>query len=89
MSMKKRENLSFRRAARWFQKVQPELLPRHKGDIVAVDPKSGRFFVGDDELDVARKAMTALPGTIFGFFRVGYPAVHKFRSSRPRAQWHR
>lgn len=77
--MKKRETLSFRRAARWFLKVQPRLLPRHKGDIVAVDPKSGRYFVGDDELEVAREAMAALPGTLFGFFRVGYPAVHKFR----------
>jgi len=84
--MKKRETLSFRRATRWFRKVQPRLLPRHKGDIVAVDPKSGRYFVGDDELDVARKAMSALPGTLFGFFRVGYPAVHKFRSVRYRAQ---
>lgn len=89
MHMKKRATLSFRRAARWFQKVQPKLLPRHKGDIVAVDPKSGRYFVGDDELDVARKAMRALPGTIFGFFRVGYPAVHKFRPVRTRAQRHR
>jgi len=87
--MKKHETPSFRRAARWFQKVQPKLLPRHKGDIVAVDPKSGRYFVGNDELDVARKAMSALPGTIFGFFRVGYRAVHKFRSSQPCAQRHR
>ena len=60
--MKKGANLSFRRAARWFQKVQPKLLSRHKGDIVAVDPKTGRYFVGDDELDVARQAVSALPG---------------------------
>ena len=87
--MKKRATPSFRRAASWFRKVQPKLLSRHKGDIVAVDPKSGRYFVGDDELNVARKAMNALPGTIFGFFRVGYPAVHKLRSSYLRAQRHR
>jgi len=87
--VKKRKTPSFRRAALWFRKVQPKLLSRHKGDIVAVDPETGRYFVGDDELEVARKATTALPGTIFGFFRVGYPAVHKFRSSQPRAQRHR
>jgi hypothetical protein len=86
--MKKRETLSFRRAARWFHKVQPKLLSRHKGDIVAVDPKTGRYFVGDDELDVAHQAMSALPGTIFGFFRVGYPVVHKFRPIRHGAQRH-
>jgi len=84
--MKKRETHSFRRAARWFLKVQPRLLPHHKGDIVAVDPKSGRYFVGEDELEVARKAMATLPGTLFGFFRVGYPAVHKFRSALSHAQ---
>jgi len=87
--MKKGETSSFRRAALWFRKVQPKLLARRTGDIVAVDPQSGRYFVGDDELDVARKAMSAWPGTLFGFFRVGYPAVHKFRSSHLRAQRHR
>ena len=79
--MKSKRLQPFKRAARFFQKVQPKLLSRHKGDIVAVDPDSGRYFIGDDELEVARKAMAAMPGKVFGFFRVGYPTVHKFRSS--------
>lgn len=78
-----RKNLQkYKRAARLFQKVQPRLLLRHRGDIVAVDPDSGRYFIGEDELEVARRAVAALPGKIFGFFRVGYPAVHKFRLFR-------
>ncbi len=80
--MGKRDRLKFQRGAKLFQKLERGLLPRHKGEIVAIEPDSGRFFVGRDELDAARAAIAAMPRKIFDFFRVGYPAVHKFRPAR-------
>ncbi len=80
MLMSKKDIERYKRGARLFQRMQPRLLRRHKGHIVAVEPNSGRYFVGQDELEAARLAMTAMPGKIFAFFRVGYPVVHKFRA---------
>jgi hypothetical protein len=78
--MNKKELLQYKRGSRLFQKIQPRLLPRHKGHVVAIESNSGRYFIGRDELEAAHQAMAAMPGKIFGFFRVGYPAVHKFRA---------
>ncbi|MBI3291880.1 MAG: hypothetical protein HYZ73_03605 [Elusimicrobia bacterium] len=75
----------FKRGARLFQKIQPRLLPRHRGKIVAVEPESGKYVIGTDELDAARRAMAIFPNKIFDFFRVGYPTVHKFRRLKSRA----
>ncbi len=54
-------------------------LKGHKGEIVAIDPKTGRYILGEDELAVALRARQEYPGTCFSFFRIGYPAIHKFR----------
>lgn len=62
-----------------YQRLKRRLEPRHKGDIVAIEPDSGQYLVGKDELQVALKAMKRFPGKQFAFFRVGYPAVHKLR----------
>ena len=61
------------------------LLPRYKGQVVAIEPDSGRYFIGDDVLEAAQTAKAALPHKIFDFFRIGYPAVHKFRPARTSA----
>lgn len=82
--MSKEDTKRFKRGARLFQKVQPRLLRRHKGQIVALEPDSGRYFIGKDELAATHLALDSMPGKIFDFFRVGYPVVHKFRPLRSR-----
>lgn len=83
--MGKKDMLKFQRGARLFQKVERGLLPRHKGQVVAIEPDSGSYFIGNDVLEAAKTAKAALPRKIFDFFRIGYPAVHKFRPARFRA----
>ncbi|OGQ04307.1 MAG: hypothetical protein A2W61_03935 [Deltaproteobacteria bacterium RIFCSPLOWO2_01_44_7] len=78
MSEKKMRKLKTR-GERIYKKLLRRLLSKYKGQIVAIEPETGRYFVGRDELKVALKAMKAFPGKIFSVFRVGYPAVHKFR----------
>lgn len=67
---------------RLYKKLVKKLMPRFKGQIVAIEPKSHRYVLGKDELDVALEAKKKFPGKKFGFFRVGYPAVHKVRKIR-------
>lgn len=63
-----------------YKKLQPKL-KKDKGKIVAIEIESGDYFIGDDELEAARKARNKFPDKIFVFFRIGYPVVHKFRKS--------
>ena len=64
---------------RLYQRLKTSLEPRHKGDIVAIEVESGQYIVGEDELQVALRAVKKFPGKKFSFFRIGYPAVHKLR----------
>ena len=67
-----------------YEHLKRELEPGHKGEIIAIEPDSGRYVVGKDELQVALKALQQFPGKQFSFFRVGYPAVHKLRACLAR-----
>ena len=64
---------------RQYRRLRRKLEPRYKGQIVAIEPESGEYVLGKDELKVALKAVKKFPGRKFSFFRVGYPAVHKLR----------
>ncbi len=83
--MSKKELLKFKKTSKLFHRVERRLLGRHKGHVVAIEPNSGQYFVGKDVLEAAHQAMAALPGKVFDFFRIGYPAVHKFRRQRSDA----
>ena len=63
-----------------YKKLLKKLSPRFKGKIVAVEPDSKEYVLGSDELDVALEATRKFHGKKLGFFRVGYPAVHKVRN---------
>jgi hypothetical protein len=62
-----------------YKRLSSRLGNRYKGRIIAIDPKTGKYFLGKDELEVALKAKKKFPGTLFSVFRIGYPTVHKFR----------
>ena len=62
-----------------YKRLRSRLEARYRGKIVAIDPSSGKYVIGFDELDTALKATSLYPGKIFDFFRIGSPVVHKFR----------
>jgi hypothetical protein len=80
--MSKKELQKFRKASKLFHQVERRLLARHKGQVVAVEPDSGQYFLGEDVLEAARQAMAVFPHKVFEFFRIGYPAVHKLRRQK-------
>ena len=80
--MSKIELQKFKRASKLFHRVERRLIGHHKGQVVAIEPDSGRYFLGKDVLEAAHQAMAALPDKVFDFFRIGYPVVHKLRGQR-------
>ena len=62
-----------------YKRLKRRLEAHNRGKIVAIDPISGKYVIGQDELDTALKATHLYPGKIFDFFRIGSPVVHKFR----------
>lgn len=61
--------------------MESSLLPEHKGKIVAIEPTSGDYVIGSDEVEVALEGRRRHPGKKFGLFRVGAPVVHKLRKN--------
>lgn len=68
---------TYKRAEAVFKRIEGSLMPIHKGEIVFVEPDSGDYVFGIDEVEVALKAIRRHPKKKFGIFRVGYRAVHK------------
>lgn len=57
-------------------KINEELGEEHKGEIVAIDPESGKYFLGKTELDAYKKASKQLPNKKFVFKRIGFASTH-------------
>ncbi|KAF0132700.1 MAG: hypothetical protein FD145_1587 [Candidatus Saganbacteria bacterium] len=69
----------FEKGRRIYKRLKSKIEKKYKGMILAIEPDSGGYVIGGDELDAALKAQHKFPGKIFDFFRIGYTAVHKFR----------
>lgn len=69
----------YSQARKIYKKLKSQLEPKYKGKIIAIEVESGKYILGEDELDTALKAKERFPGKVFNFFRIGYPVVHKFR----------
>ena len=69
----------FEKGRKIYKRLKSKLEKKHKGEIIAIEPSSGEYVIGKNELDAALKAQHKFPGKIFDFFRIGYAAVHKFR----------
>ena len=69
----------FEEGRKIYKRLRSKLEKNYKGKIIAIEPESGGYVIGRDELQTALKAQQKFPGKVFDFFRIGYPAVHKFR----------
>jgi len=72
---------TYRRAKAIYRRIESSLLSEHKGEIIAIEPVSGDYVIGSDEVAVALEGKRRHPGKKFGLFRIGTPAVHKMRST--------
>jgi hypothetical protein len=57
------------------EQLQAILEPEHIGRFVAIEPNSGRYFLGDSGAEALIAARDAMPESLFFLARVGYPAA--------------
>jgi len=59
-----------------FALINKKLMPKHQGRIIAIEPESGKYFLGDSEIDAYKNAIKSYPGKMFIFKRVGFKTTH-------------
>lgn len=62
------------------QQVRLQVEAGNHGRIVALDVDTGAFEVADDTLTAAQRLLARQPDAQIWCVRIGYPAVHRFRS---------
>lgn len=72
-----KESLATRGRNFYEQYLKATLEPANKGKFLAIEPDSGRYFLGGDRTSVALEALAAMPGTLFFLMRVGFPTADK------------
>lgn len=58
------------------EKLRAALEPSHDGRFVAIEPESGRYFLGDTGTAALVAARRAMPHSLFFLTRVGRRAAH-------------
>ena len=69
----------YRKGKILFRRLERRLKVKHRGKVIAIEPKSGAYVLGRDALEAALKAKEQFHGRPVDFFRIGFAAVHKFR----------
>ncbi len=59
-----------------FQKINQTLAEKYKGKIVAIDAESGKYYIGDSELQAYDQALKQHPKKQFVFKRIGFESTY-------------
>jgi hypothetical protein len=63
-----------------YRQLLPALIAKHRGKVIAIEPESGDYVLGEDLDSASAKALARYPNRLFGFFQVDEsPAVVKLR----------
>jgi len=60
-----------------YEKHLAALEPQHSGEFVAIEPSSGRYFLGETATAALVAARNAMPDSLFFLTRVGRTSAHK------------
>lgn len=58
------------------QRLKFTLEPDHAGRFVAIEPDSGRYFLGDTGIAALRSARSEISGKLFYLVRIGHRAAY-------------
>lgn len=59
------------------ERLRALLEPEQAGRFVAIEPESGRYFLGDTGIAALRAARGALPDKLFYLLRVGHEVAYR------------
>ena len=63
-----------------YRQLLPLLIADHRGEVIAIEPQSGDYFLGENLDSASAKALAQYPDRLFGFFRVDeFPTVVTLR----------
>lgn len=62
-----------------YDKIKDELILKYKGKILAIEPDSGDYFIGETKMEAGMQAKIKYPDKFFYFFRIGFKGVYKRR----------
>jgi hypothetical protein len=82
------ETLAARGKRFYDEHLKASLEPEHNGRFVAIEPDSGRYFLGDTLLEATHAGRAAMPDKQFYLNRIGFRAVYKLGGYGFR-KWHR
>jgi len=58
-----------------YKQIKNQLEKDHKDEYVAIEPDSGDYFLGNDQIEVITKAKKKHPNKIFYLIKIGHEAV--------------
>ena len=67
--------MNIQHAKKMYEQLKNKLKGK-EGKIVAIDPESGEYFVGNDILEASDKGRKKYPGKEFFFQRIGAKATY-------------
>ncbi len=73
-----RRSVASRGRAIYREKIRPNVYPRLKGQIVAIDVDSGDYEIDDDDAQAHRRLRARRPNARMWAERIGYSAVDSF-----------
>ena len=76
------ERFAARAKQAYKEKIASQVEPEHIGEIIAIEPNSETYFLGQDEVEAADKGHAAGVLGPFYFMRVGSPYAHRIMSPR-------
>lgn len=80
-----REDVIARGERLYRERLKADLVREHTGRFAAIDPDTGRYFLGDTGAEAIGAAHDAVPDARFYLKRIGYTAAHYF-GVRPRRE---
>ena len=81
-----REDVIARGERLYRERLKADLVRDHTGRFAAIDPETGRYFLGDTSAEAVGAAHDAMPDARFYLKRIGYTAAHYFGVSPRREE---
>ncbi len=61
-----------------YQKISKQIKKEHVGDFMAIEVESGKYFLGQTQMEAIEKAKKRFPAKVFYLMKIGFPAVVTF-----------
>ena len=61
-----------------YQKISKHIEKKRSGDFVAIEVESGKYFLGQTQMEAIEKAKKRFPQKVFYLMKIGFPAVVTF-----------